>query len=512
MNAVTKARSLMVMGTASDVGKSVLVTGLCRLLARSGVRVAPFKSQNMSNNAAVCRGGGEIGRAQAVQAEACGLEPTVDMNPVLLKPESERGCQVLIAGRPRFRMTTADHSHYRQQAWPEIVRSYNRLAAQFEVIIIEGAGGAAEVNLRDRDVVNWRVAELADAPVLIVADIDKGGALAALVGTIHLLSPAERNRVKGLIINKFRGDPALLTDGVRIIEDKTGVPVLGVLPYAGELDIPQEDSASLKEGTRVHHGERPIRVGVVRFPRISNYTDFETLAREPDVDLQYLDKPEHTGDLDILCLPGSKNTIADLHWLRESGWDRHIFAHHLAGGSILGICAGYQMLGRVVADPQHVESLASEALALGMLEIETVFGPEKVTALARAVDVSSGLEVSGYEIHCGRVIRVGQSAAFRIREREGRSVDEPEGALSDDGRVLGTSIHGLFDESAFRRHYLNQIRTRKGLTQLDASCGEDAKNLRKRAYDRFADLLTASLDISSVAALTGLGKFTTLVR
>lgn len=509
MTAVTKARSLMVMGTASDAGKSVLVTGLCRLLARSGVRVAPFKSQNMSNNAAVCRGGGEIGRAQAVQAEACGLEPTVDMNPVLLKPESDRSCQVVIHGQARFRMTAQDDGRYRERAWPEIVESYNRLATRFDVVVIEGAGGAAEVNLRDRDVVNWRVAELADAPVLIVADIDKGGALAALVGTIHLLSPAERRRVKGLIINKFRGDPALLTDGLRIIEDKTGVAVLGVIPYADGLDIPQEDSASLKAGPKAQ-ANRPIKVGVVRFPRISNYTDFETLARETDVDLRYFDRPEHTGDLDILCLPGSKNTIADLHWLRESGWDRHIFAHRLAGGSILGICGGYQMLGRVVADPQHVESPASEASGLGMLDIETIFGPEKITASVGAIDLSSGLEVSGYEIHCGRIIRRGDAAAFRVQQREGRPLDEPEGALSADGRVLGTSIHGLFDGPGFRRHYLNQIRARKGLTPLCAFGSDDAKSIRMRAYERLADLLVNNLDISSVTALAGLGQLETL--
>lgn len=498
----------MVMGTASDVGKSVVVTGLCRLFARAGVRVAPFKSQNMSNNAAVCSDGGEIGRAQAVQAEACGLEPTVDMNPVLLKPESEKSCQVVIGGRPRFRMTTRDDSHYREQAWPEMVASYNRLAAQFDVIIIEGAGGAAEVNLRDRDLVNWRIAELADAPVLIVADIDKGGALAALVGTVYLLSPAERSRVKGLIINKFRGDPALLADGLRIIEAKTGVPVLGVIPYAGDLDIPQEDSASLKAGARAHGG-RPIKVGVVRFPRISNYTDFEALARESDVDLQYFDQPEPTGALDILCLPGSKNTIADLGWLRESKWDRHISAHYRAGGSILGICGGYQMLGRVIADPEHVESSASEASGLGMLEIETIFGPEKITGLVRAVDVSSALEIFGYEIHCGRVIRLGHSAAFSIRKKEGRLVNELEGALSDDGRVLGTSIHGLFDEPGFRRHYLNQIRARKGLAPLEVSGDDDAKTVRIRAYDRLADLLANNLAISSLAALAGVSLFRT---
>ena len=492
------------MGTASDVGKSVVVTGLCRMLARAGVRVAPFKSQNMSNNAAVCRGGGEIGRAQAVQAEACGLEPTVDMNPVLLKPESEQGCQVVIGGRPRSRMTTRDHLPYRERAWPEIVESYNRLAAQFEVVVIEGAGGAAEVNLRDRDVVNWRVADLADAPVLIVADIDKGGALAALVGTVHLLTAAERSRVKGLIINKFRGDAALLADGLSIIENETGIRVLGVLPYAGDLDIPQEDSASLQALPTPAHGGQPVRIGVVRLPRISNYTDFEALAREPAVDLQYLDRPELAGELDVLCLPGSKSTIDDLQWLRQSGWDRYITAHHEAGGSVLGICAGYQMLGRVIADPAQVESSAARALGLGLLEVETIFGPEKITALARAVHVSSGLEVSGYEIHCGRVTRLGQNAAFRIRERDGRLADEPEGTLSADGRVLGTSIHGLFDEAGFRRHYLNRIRERKGLEPLDPSGSEDARTSRMRAYDRFADLIANNLDLSSLTALAGL--------
>ena len=499
-----EARSLMVMGTASDVGKSVVVTGLCRLFARAGVRVAPFKSQNMSNNAAVCRGGGEIGRAQAVQAEACGLEPSVDMNPVLLKPESDHCCQVIIGGRSRFRMTTHDPGYYHEQAWPEIVESYVRLRAQLELIIIEGAGGAAEVNLRSRDLVNWRVAELAGAPVLIVADIDKGGALAALVGTVHLLSPSERSRVKGLIINKFRGDLTLLTDGLRIIEDKTGVPVIGVLPYANDLHIPQEDIASLKGEIKEVRGGRPLRVGVVRLPRISNYTDFELLARESDVELQYFDKPERAGELDILCLPGSKSTIADLQWLRESGWDRHLMTHQLAGGFIVGICAGYQMLGRVIADPQHVESSTSRALGLGMLEIETTFGAEKITVLTCAVDILSGLEVSGYEIHCGRITRLGQSAAFGVRERGGQVADEGEGTVSEDGRVLGTSIHGLFDEPGFRRDYLNRVRRSLGIALPAASEALDSKTLRRRAYDRLADLLAANLDISSITNLTGL--------
>ncbi len=502
MSIVTKAKTLMVMGTASDVGKSVVVAGLCRLFARSGVRVAPFKSQNMSNNAAVCRGGGEIGRAQAAQAEACGLEPALDMNPALLKPDSETGCQVVIRGRAQFRMTAQHFRNYCEQTWPEIVESYNRLATGFELIIIEGAGGAAEMNLRDRDVANWRVAELADAPVLIVADIEKGGTIASLVGTVHLLSTAERSRVKGLIVNKFRGDPALFADGVRIIEHETGVPVIGVLPYMEDFDIPQEDSASLKTGARIK-GNRSIQIGIVRFPRISNFTDFDALAREPDLDRRYYDKPEEAGNLDLICLPGTKNTIADLNWVREFGWDRYLFAHHRAGGSILGICGGYQMLGRLITDPDHVESSTSEVSGLGMLGIETVFAADKITSLVSAVDVSSGVEVSGYEIHCGRLIELDRNAAFRIRERDGRPVDESEGAISEDGLVLGTSIHGLLDGSRFRHHYLNKLRQRKGLARLEMATG-NAKITRLRAYDRVADLLAHSVDPSYLVGLVGL--------
>ncbi len=511
MNAAAKARSLMVMGTASDVGKSVVVTGLCRLFARAGIRVVPFKSQNMSNNAAVCPGGGEIGRAQAVQAEACGLEPTVDMNPVLLKPESERGCQVVIRGRPQFRMTTHDHANYRERAWPEIVKSYARLASDFELIVIEGAGGAAEVNLRERDVVNWRVAELADAPVLIVTDIDKGGALAALVGTVELLTPCERERVKGLLINKFRGDPKLLADGLRIIEQKTGIKVLGVLPYANGLDIPAEDSASLR-ASNTAGATRPIKIGVVRLPRIANYTDFEALAREPDVDLRYLENPRHAGGFDVLCLPGSKSTIADLAWLRDSGWERRILDHYREGGHVLGVCAGYQMLGRRVADPDHVESSLSETPGLGLLDIETIFDNEKITALVRAMDLSYGNEISGYEIHSGRIHRRAAAAAFRVQERDGRTADEPEGSVSGDGRVLGTSIHGLFDEPGFRRDYLARVGRTKGRAPLNAAVADSARTMRLRAYDRFADLLAAEMNLPAVAALAGINSIESFSR
>jgi len=495
------ARSLMVMGTASDVGKSVVVTGLCKLFADAGIRVAPFKSQNMSNNAAVCLAGGEIGRAQAVQAEACGLEPTVEMNPVLLKPESERGCQVVIRGYARFRMTTRDYSRYREQAWPEIVRCYERLAEQFELVVIEGAGGAAEVNLRDRDVVNWPVAELADAPVLIVADIDKGGVLASLVGTIALLSPAERQRVKGLIINKFRGDLTLLESGLEIIEQRTGVPVLGVLPHAGNLEIPEEDGAGLRSGTQPSI-DRQVSIGVLVFPRISNYTDFEPFLREPDVSLQYLEHPDPATPFDVICLPGTKSTITDLAWLRARGWDKFIAAHYAAGGSVVGICGGYQMMGRGIEDPEHIESDVSTVNGLGLLDLRTVFEKEKVTSQVDGIHIASGLPISGYEIHCGCIITCSGNRLFRIRTRAGLPHDEFEGIL-DDG-LVGTSIHGLFDAPEFRRHFLNQIRKRKGLAPLAIIANEDEPTVRANAYDRFAQLLRGHLKTSVIAELIGI--------
>jgi adenosylcobyric acid synthase len=491
----------MVMGTASDVGKSVVVTALCRLLASRGIRVAPFKAQNMSNNAAVCPGGGEIGRAQAVQAEACGLEPTVDMNPVLLKPESDRRCQVVIAGQARIQMTTSEYDHYRELAWPEIVKSYQRLSQNFEVIVIEGAGGAAEVNLRHRDIVNWAVADLADSPVLIVGDIDKGGVLASLVGTMALLTSDERRRVKGLIINKFRGDPALLYDGLRIIEENTGVPVLGVLPFAGNLEIPEEDGAGLKTGTNPSL-RRPIRIGVVVVPRISNYTDFEPLLAEDDVSLQYLENPGRAGTLDVLCLPGSKSTIADLAWLRERGWEKFIADHRLAGGRVIGICGGYQMMGKRIDDPGHVESEIGTAIGLGLLDAETVFEGEKVTIQVEGTHIASGLAISGYEIHCGRITRFGGEGMLLIgpSKKEGGVL---EGAVSADGLVWGTLVHGIFDAPEFRRSFLNEIRKTKGLEPLEAF-RVSAHELRVKAYDRFARLLQSHLDIATVAKLIGI--------
>lgn len=492
------------MGTASDVGKSVVATALCRAFARAGVRAAPFKSQNMSNNAAVCPGGGEIGRAQAVQAEACGLEPSVDMNPVLLKTQSDMVCQVVIRGRARFQMGVDDYERYRAEAWPEIVRSYNNLAQEFELIVIEGAGGAAEINLRHRDIVNWKIAQLADAPVLLVADIDKGGVFASVIGTIELLAPEERRRVKGILINKFRGDVNLLETGLEFIEQRTGVRVLGVLPWQENIGLPQEDAASL-----ITHASatvnKPIEIGVLHLPCISNYTDFEALEDEPDVAVHYLSDPGMAPRLDVLIVPGTKSTVGDLKWMRTTGWESFLARHRRAGGWVLGICGGYQMLGRRIVDADRVESETAETTGLGLLEIETFFKDEKITDRVRAIHLSTNLPVSGYEIHSGRIGGVADRLAlFKLTERGSKGADELEGNHSEDGRVLGTSIHGVFDSAEFRRSFLNEVRISKGLAPFESATRKDNYLNNRAAYDRIADALERCVNLPRIAALAGL--------
>ncbi|MGB9380504.1 MAG: cobyric acid synthase [Candidatus Binatus sp.] len=494
----------MVMGTASDVGKSVIVTALCRAFARAGVRVAPFKSQNMSNNSAVCAGGGEIGRAQAVQAEACGLEPSIDMNPVLLKTESDMTCQVVIRGRARFRMGVNDYERYRTEAWPEIVSSYTNLAQEFELIVIEGAGGAAEINLRHRDLVNWKIAELADAAVILVADIDKGGVFASIVGTIELLAPEERRRVRGVLINKFRGDLTLLEPGLRFLEARTGIAILGVLRWQENLGLPQEDAAMLT-GMPSRAGHKPLTIGVIHLPCISNYTDFQAFEDEPDVALHYLTDPGMAPRLDVLIIPGTKSTVADLKWLRTAGWEDLLARHRRGGGWVVGICGGYQMLGRRIVDTGGVESAVRETIGLGLLEVETTFETEKITDRIRATHLPTNLPISGYEIHSGRIAGIAESRAlFRLTHRDTTAVNEFEGIRTDDGRVIGTSIHGVFDSAGFRRHFLDEVRISKGLAPLESSEPSDADANRTAAFDRIADALEDCVDLSRIAALAGI--------
>ena len=499
----------MIMGTASDVGKSVVVAALGRAFARAGVRVAPFKSQNMSNNSAVCAGGGEIGRAQAMQAEACGLTPTLDMNPVLLKPETDTGCQVVIGGRARFQMSPRDYDRYRHEAWPEIVASYERLAAEFELVLIEGAGGAAEVNLKDRDIVNWKVAELAGAPVVLVADIDKGGVFASLVGTVELIQPSERDRVRGMLINKFRGDVRLLDSGLRFLEERTGIRVLGVLPHINDLRLPQEDAARL-DYLAPAAGLAPVTIGVVHLPRISNYTDFEPLEHESDVTVHYLTDPASAPALDVLILPGTKSTVADLSWLRRAGWETALCRHLRGGGRVVGICGGFQMLGRRILDPLGAESKIAESIGLGLLDFETVFERDKITAQIEGCELSSGLAIRGYEIHAGRAVRApGSEPLLRVTKRDGAQredlqIDELEGCKSADGRVIGTSIHGIFDFAAFRRRFIDSVRLAKGLAPLGDATATDYREVRTAEYDRLADVLIAHADFAKIASIAGI--------
>lgn len=491
-------RAVMFVGTASDVGKSVLAAGFCRILSNRGIRVAPFKSQNMALNSFATPEGGEIGRAQAVQALACRIPSHTDMNPVLLKPNSDTGSQVIVQGKVVGNMSVKEYNVYKPTAFRKVEESFERLRKSHDFIVIEGAGSIAEINLKAHDIANLRIAEMAGCPCILVADIDRGGVFAQIVGTLELLEPEERELVKGVIINKFRGDPSLLAPGIEFVENRTGVPVLGVVPYFTHFRIPEEDSVALEKRAK-NKGQRvegqTINIGVVRFPRISNYSDFDALEAEPDVTLRYIDKADELEGLDLLILPGSKSTIGDLAFLVKQGFYRGIREF---SGPVAGICGGYQMLGNRVLDPDRVESAVAEAEGLGLLDVETVMLNEKEThqAEARLLWASSLVApgcngtVSGYEIHMGRTT-LGQSAKpfAQIVRRSGMAVAVPDGAVSPDGRVFGTYLHGIFDNHGFRTAFLNRIRREKGLPPLSADCkNEDPCDLLAEHLERHLDL------------------------
>jgi adenosylcobyric acid synthase len=498
-------RSLMFCGTGSDVGKSVLTAGFCRILKNRGVAVAPFKSQNMALNSDVTPEGGEIGRAQAVQAAACGIPSHVDMNPVLLKPNSDTGSQVILQGRVVGNMNVREYNAYKPEAFGKVRESYARLRDRFDFIVIEGAGSIAEINLKAHDIANLRVAEMADCPVILVADIDRGGVFAQIVGTLELLEPAERARISGVIINKFRGDPSLLTPGIDFVEQRTGVPVLGVVPYFKNFRIPDEDSVALakREAASESRDIGKIHIGVVRLPKISNYTDFDALEGEPGVKLHYVQGPGQLAGLDMLILPGSKSTIADLFFLME----RSLYeAIRVFTGPVMGICGGYQMLGRRVLDPDGVESSIREAQGLGLLDVETVMLPAKETHQVRASLQDAGmraapgcdLELTGYEIHMGSTtLGSGAEPFARLLSRSGITVDIEDGAIASDGRVFGTYMHGIFDNQAFRTALLNRIRREKGMAERSATeAGSDP-------FDQLAAHLEQHLDMAKLFAICG---------
>lgn len=502
-------RAIFIGGTGSDVGKSVVAAGLCRILKNRGIKVAPFKSQNMALNSAVTPEGGEIGRAQAVQAAACGIDPHTDMNPVLLKPTTDLGSQVIIQGKVVGTMRVKEYNAYKPIALEGIAESFARLSAKHDFIVIEGAGSIAEINLKAYDIANLRIARMAAAPVILVADIDRGGVFAQIIGTVELLEPEERAMIRGIIINRFRGDPSLLDSGIQFIEERTGIPVLGVVPVFSGFSIPEEDSVALGKrarGSRLAAQTSKIRVGVVKLGRISNYTDFEPLEWEEDIELSYIEDPSVIDELDILIIPGSKSTISDLEELKDQGFYPAIKGFK---GCIVGICGGFQMLGRRVSDPDGVEALsAGEAEGLGLLDVVTILLTAKETHQAVAELLIAGFQVAprsakrleGYEIHMGETI-LGKSVEpfAHIISRSGLDVEILDGAVTRDGRIFGTYLHGIFHNDSFRGAFLNRIRRKKGLAERESARQDDP-------FDKLAAHLEGHLDMKRLLGICGITR------
>jgi adenosylcobyric acid synthase len=487
----------MIQGTASHVGKSVLTAALCRLFVRKGHRVAPFKAQNMSNNSFVTPDGREIGRAQAVQAAACRLAPHSDFNPVLIKPENEHNAQLVVNGQVAGRLEACDFGRVRRDCFGAVEEAFARLASVFDLVILEGAGSPAEINLRDQDIVNMRMAQVAKSPVLLIGDIDRGGVFAALVGTLALLQPQERQYVKGFLINKLRGDAEMLTSGIRVVERQTGVRCLGVIPHWKDLRVPQEDSL----GWDSWAGTQPCRsdsltIGVADVPAISNFTDFEALSREPDVRLVRLDRMTSL-QLDALIFPGTKNTPLALKFVKAHGLDQEAKRVMADGGMVIGVCGGYQILGRRIRDPRGIESPEREMEGVGLLDVVTSFARKKVLIQVTGRHRETGCAVEGYQVHMGWT-RVGSGVVPLLDvEKPDKSVRWAEGAVSPDGRVFGTYVHGLFDAPWFRRMFLNRLRAARGWPPLEAaavpSLGQD--------LDHLADFVQAHIDLAGVDAI-----------
>jgi adenosylcobyric acid synthase len=481
---VLSAQTLMVQGTTSDAGKSTLVAGLCRVMHRRGVRVAPFKPQNMSLNSAVGADGGEMGRAQALQAQAAGIEPTSDMNPVLLKPNSDTGAQVIVHGRAVGELGAAAYHDYKRLAREAVLASYGRLAAAYELILVEGAGSPAEINLRAGDIANMGFAEAVDCPVVLIADIDRGGVFAHLVGTLALLSESERARVTGFVINRFRGDMALLQPGLKWLEAHTGKPVFGVLPFLPGLHLDAEDAISpLSSGAPAASA---LRVLVPVLPRIANHTDFDPLRQHPQIDFHYAQDARELGGADVVILPGSKSVCADLAWLRERDWPKYLEHHLRYDGKLIGICGGFQMLGERIADPEGFEGAPGESTGLGWLKLHTVLHEDKQLRNVSGRLTLDAARVRGYEIHMGQSTGVALDRPAVLLD-DGRA----DGALSADGQILGTYVHGLFEEPSACAALLRWA----GLAEPLAV---DHARRREETLDRLADTVESSLDLSQL--------------
>ncbi len=495
------AKAIMFLGTGSDVGKSIAATAFCRILKRRGFRVAPFKAQNMSNNSFVTAEGGEIGRAQVVQAEAAGVLPSIHMNPILLKPSADHGSQVILQGQVFGQMDAIEYHALKPTLKRVVLESYRRLERAYDLIVMEGAGSCCEMNLKANDLVNLPMAQAVAAPCLLVADIDRGGVFAQIIGSHHLMSKNERRLCAGFLINKFRGDARLFQSGIAYIEKRTGKPVLGLIPFYHDIMIDPEDSVAVQEDRRIF--KRPqkshLNVAVLKLPAISNFTDMAILEQESGVVLNYLHRaPELTPDYDLVILPGTKNVMEDARWLRRSGWKKAIRQFVVNGGSLIGICGGYQLLGRTIRDPYGVESNTKEVRGLELLPVETVLEQEKVVRKVSGTCLVNGKRISGYEIHMGRsrIVERGGKPYLTIRA-EGERVRREEGCYLNGRNIIGTYVHGILDAPAFRGDVLNRLRRRKGLREKAPRQGRLA---RFHQYDRLADHFEVHCDVDRILA------------
>ncbi|BEP28711.1 cobyric acid synthase [Helicovermis profundi] len=499
-----KKNSIMIQGTGSSVGKSIMVAGLCRVMMQDGYNVSPFKSQNMALNSYITENGLEMGRAQVVQAEACGKKPSVKMNPILLKPSAEKKAQVIVNGKVYSNMSAKEYHEYKLELKDVVKKAYVSLSNESDFVVIEGAGSPAEINLREKDIVNMGMAEISDSPVIIVGDIDKGGVFASLYGTIMLLTEKERQRVKGVIINKFRGDIEILKPGLKMLENLIKLPVLGVMPL---IDVQIEDEDSLSDRVKKSYSKKAqINVEVLYLPHVSNFTDFDVFETQNDVNLRYVMRGESINNPDILIIPGSKNTIEDLVYLKNTGLDEQIIRLSKRGKYVVGICGGYQILGRKIRDPHFTESAINEINGIGLLSVETVFDIEKVTTQAiGTIDGAFGedfknkeFEVKGYEIHMGESKLIDGAKHFiNLNMRLDKEVNIKDGSINEQGNVFGTYMHGIFDNLEFTRFLLNNIRKEKGLDEIE-NAGMKYSDFKEIQYNKLADSVRKNIDMEKI--------------
>lgn len=492
-------KAIMFLGTGSDVGKSIATTAFCRIFKRKGYKVSPFKAQNMSNNSYVTIEGGEIGRAQVVQAEAAGVLPSVHINPILLKPSTDQGSQIILHGKVFGQMDALAYHEFKPRLKNAVMESYDRLAREYDLIVLEGAGSCCEMNLKENDLVNFSMAKAVDAPCILVADIDRGGVFAQIIGSYHLMTRKERELTIGFLVNKFRGDPRLFSSGIEYIEQKTGKPVLGLVPFYKDIAIDSEDSVAVQEDKRKPRpvGPNTVNIGVVRLPSISNFTDFEILDREPYVVVNYLFKSqEFSRQYDCLILPGAKNVMEDAVWLARTGWKQVISRFAKGGGRVLGICGGYQLLGALISDPAGVESYQKEVKGLNLLPVKTTLEEQKIVRKVAGICLMSGKRIRGYEIHMGRTRPLRRSGEPFVKiHSPGDKTTWMDGWAVNSGQISGTYVHGILDSPGFRGDFINTLRRAKGLKERASSQGRFA---RFHQYDRLADHFETHCDVEKI--------------